>query len=143
MQTFLISEVPAETAGILDRQRLGKQRVEAVQILNVLVGKSEGWKNHPAVRMWSGYERFLLDEYLRAMVDEWAWRGYKNTKINQHRLALSWDLRNMRHTLRQPHWFSDELFLSHKSNLLRKNEQFYRPLFGQDVPNDLPYIWPV
>jgi hypothetical protein len=143
LQTFLISKIPSETAEILDRQRLGKQRVEAVQILNVLTGKSEGWKNHPAVRMWVGHERFLLDEYLCAMIDEWAKRGYKNTKVNQHRIVLAWDLRNHHQTLQPPPWFSDELFLSHKSNLLRKNAQFYRPIFGPDIPDNLPYIWPV
>ena len=52
MQTFLISPYPYETAKILDNRRLGKQRIEALQILNILLGetKSTAWKNHPATR---------------------------------------------------------------------------------------------
>lgn len=41
-----------DTAKILDYRRLGKQRVETWQVLLALGGKSKGWVNHPAVRMW-------------------------------------------------------------------------------------------
>ena len=41
------------------------------------------------------------------------------------------------------YWFSDEFFLAHKSNLIRKKSEHYRPIFGLDIPDDLPYIWPV
>ena len=52
MQTFITSENISETAKILDTQRLGKQRVEAVQIANILLDQtdSKGWRNHPAVK---------------------------------------------------------------------------------------------
>ena len=41
-----------------------------------------------------------------------------------------------------PTWLGDgRLHLSHRSSLLRKNPDFYRPVFG-DVPDDLPYHWP-
>jgi hypothetical protein len=50
MQTFLPYESYARSAAVLDRQRLGKQRVEAMQILRVLAGETAGWGNHPAVR---------------------------------------------------------------------------------------------
>ena len=61
MQTFLPHSNFRKTARYLDYRRLGKQRVEAYQILNVLTGKSKGngWKNHPAVKMWKGYENAL------------------------------------------------------------------------------------
>lgn len=43
-----------------------------------------------------------------------------------------------------PEWFGDKDFhRSHASNLIRKNPEHYRPIFGDDVPDDLPYIWPV
>jgi hypothetical protein len=32
---------------------------------------------------------------------------------------------------------------SHRSSLLRKDPAFYRPLFGDDLPDDLPYVWPL
>ena len=41
-----------------------------------------------------------------------------------------------------PRWLGDEAFhLSHRSNLVRKDPEFYRLRFG-DVPDDLPYVWP-
>jgi hypothetical protein len=41
-----------------------------------------------------------------------------------------------------PSWLGDgRLHLSHRSALVRKNPDFYRPVFG-DVPDDLPYHWP-
>jgi hypothetical protein len=42
-----------------------------------------------------------------------------------------------------PPWLGDdELHRSHQSALVRKDPDHYRPLFP-DVPDDLPYVWPV
>lgn len=146
MQTFLISSIPEETARLLDRQRLGKQRVEAIQILNVLTTpESEtakpGWVNHPAVRMWRGHEKFLLYVYLTAMMAEWERRGYKNTKCEEHYNRLI-TLVGPNENVKAPDWFSKELFLSHKSNLIRKDPLYYGRLW-RGVPKDLEYVWPV
>jgi hypothetical protein len=69
----------------LDNKRLGKQRVEAKQILNVLLNRPrkdgqpyKGWLNHPCVRMWRGYEN-ALKEYFNISVMVWEERGFKNT----------------------------------------------------------------
>jgi len=41
-----------------------------------------------------------------------------------------------------PRWLGRADFhLSHKSNLVRKDEGYYGRIFG-DIPNNLPYIWP-
>ena len=56
MQTFLPYRSMSESVRCLDYRRLGKQRVEAFQILNALAGKSKGWTSHPATKMWRGYE---------------------------------------------------------------------------------------
>ena len=43
---------------------------------------------------------------------------------------------------RLPPWVGDEaLHLSHRSALVRKDPEHYRPIFGY-VPDDLPYVWP-
>jgi hypothetical protein len=57
MQTFLPYYSFEESAKCLDYRRLGKQRVEVYQIINILEGKNKtnGWVNHPAVKMWIGY----------------------------------------------------------------------------------------
>jgi hypothetical protein len=74
MMTFITSSNLAECAKALDYKRLGKQRVEAYQILNTLKGHSHGWKNHPAVKMWEGHTGALA-LYMNAMIDEWVARG--------------------------------------------------------------------
>ena len=57
VQTFLPYADFAASAAVLDKPRLGKQRVEALQVLRALTYPTYGWKRHPAVRMWAGFER--------------------------------------------------------------------------------------
>jgi hypothetical protein len=139
MQTFLtayhknIGVAFAMTAKTLDWQRLGKQRVEALQILNTLEGKSSGWANHPAVRMWRGHGA-LLGLYHDQMIDEWIQRGYRNNMLKRYGSYKVYPA--------APPWFTRELVRSHQSNLIRKNPAHYAP-YWPDVQPDLPYIWPV
>ena len=77
MQTFLPYPGFAASAKVLDRQRLGKQRVEAMQIDNALEDEGNGWHRHPAVQMWKGY-RLALRAYANAIISEWVARGYVN-----------------------------------------------------------------
>jgi hypothetical protein len=136
VQTFLPVADFAETARILDTPRLGKQRVEVYQIVRVLDGVTKGWRNHPAVRMWRGYEPMLL-HYGLMICAEWIGRGHADTvrdKLTPH-------LREGE--LAAPPWLGDEDFhASHRSNLLRKDPQWYCR-FGWSEPDDLPYVWPV
>lgn len=95
MQTFLPSPSPMTSARILDNKRLNKQILECYQILNVLSGKSPtgGWRNHPAVLMWKGYERGLW-QYVQAMIREARERGIRteNNEANLNRLKEQcWD----------------------------------------------------
>jgi hypothetical protein len=75
MQTFLPYRDFKKTARSLDRQRLGKQRVETYQLLRALNGETKGWVNHPAARMWSGHEKTLV-VYGTVICAEWKSRGY-------------------------------------------------------------------
>ena len=135
MQTFLPYEDFEETAKVLDYRRLGKQRVETKQILMTLIGQSTGWKNHPAVRMWRGYEG-CLRLYGLFMCDEWIRRGYNDN-------LRPWFATLELPAFKDPHWMGDErLHLSHRSNLLRKDAAYYGQ-YWIAVPNDLPYWWPV
>lgn len=139
MQTFLPYPNFIRTAECLDNKRLGKQRVETLQIMNALL-EGRGWVNHPATRMWAGFERCLL-LYQEMICFEWVMRGYRDTcyvqtaeKFYDHRPAQP---------VIDPPWMNSARFhISHQSNLLRKNPQHYRQYFP-DVPDDLPYVWPV
>ena len=134
MQTFLPYPDFHSTALVLDWRRLGKQRVEAMQILNILTGKTgkKGWINHPAVKMWRGYERALMS-YANEIIREWIRRGYKN---NMSLYSVG------KGRIKYPPWLGNKDFhRSHRSNLLRKDFNWYHKFFNE--PDDLSYIWPV
>lgn len=136
MQTFLPDHSYFVSARILDRQRLGKQRVEAYQILRALRGESKGWVNHPATRMWRGYENSLI-LYTQVMCDEWTSRGYKDS-IKEKVEAMLPDYPYYY----APPWLTYDLIRTHQSNLVRKDPTYYQPMFP-GVPDDLAYLWPV
>ena len=140
MQTFLPYADFAVSASVLDRQRLGKQRVENLQIMNALVG-GKGWENHPAVHQWAGYEDALI-EYQRAIIREWTEvRGYKDTCWSKTLYIYGSGPFIPANTL-TPWWLGiEDYHLSHQSNLIRKDPEHYGPLFP-GVPDDLPYYWP-
>lgn len=132
MQTFLPYVDFDLTAQCLDTKRLGKQRVEALQIYRALRGLTKGWVNHPATKMWRGNE-YALMLYHDAMIREWVRRGFRNTMklFDVPDIGL------------RPTWITDErVMLSHQSALLRKDTYYYMK-YGWQVPDNLPYFWPV
>ena len=68
MQTFVPWPSLAETAAVLDSRRLGKQRVEVIQIARAILVPGYGWANHPATLMWSDHVE-ALECYLGAICD--------------------------------------------------------------------------
>lgn len=134
MQTFLPYADFQRTAEVLDYRRLGKQRVETWQLLNALDGLTKGWTNHPAALMWRGYEAALA-AYGVVVTLEWRRRGYKDTMLDRFLQPRPYS--------GMPPWIGDEQFhLSHQSNLIRKDPEFYAPKFP-GVTADLPYVWPI
>lgn len=142
MQTFLPYSDFRETASVLDYRRLGKQRVEAFQIFRAMNGETKGWRNHPAVLMWNGYETALA-LYAIAICDEWIARGYKDSMRPRFQQMLE-DLGPALQTQTTfPSWLGlEEFHKSHQSNLIRKFPEHYKPLWP-DVPENLEYVWPV
>jgi len=146
VQTFLPYPDFAATAAVLDPRRLGKQRVEALQVLRAMTRPGYGWRHHPVVRMWAGYAEALVCYGLAVCA---AWRDSRRADTvaatlraefsgevrGQHDLAVAGEL---------PPWLGWEpLHRSHRSVLLRKDPDWYRPRFHDDLPADLPYEWPV
>jgi len=78
MQTFLPLPDLKLSVQILDKARLGKQRVEAFQLLKAISGTGSGWSRHPAAKMWRGFENALVTYALHAH-DEWIKRGCVDT----------------------------------------------------------------
>jgi hypothetical protein len=151
MQTFLPYSSFRESARCLDAKRLGKQRVEAKQILIALgygVGDHEGnarsrWRSHPAVRMWKRGELWLA-EYAMEVCREWQSRGYRDTLFPQFQVLWTRLLScPERSQLTRPEWIGmDSLHASHRSNLLRKLPSHYSR-FGWAEADDMEYVWPV
>ena len=131
MQTFLPLPDFQATAEVLDWRRLGKQRVEATQILKSLTDPLYGWQNHPAVNMWRGYEDALV-LYRNTVIRHWIDRGYQNNMpIMEHQPNPT-----------MPHWLGHSGFhAAHRSNLLRKAPDWYEQ-FGWSELDNLPYLWP-
>jgi Pyrimidine dimer DNA glycosylase len=146
VQTFLPYPDFLASARVLDAKRLGKQRVETVQVLRGLTVPGYGWRHHPAVKMWRGYTEALV-RYGLDMCAVWGETGRADTCAatlvtdagltavrTQAELGASGEL---------PPWLGDEdLHRSHQSALLRKAPDHYGHLFP-GVPDDLPYVWPV
>lgn len=135
VNTFIPFGSPVQCAKVLDNKRLGKQRVEAYQIINILTNqtKTTGWRNHPAVLMWVGYENALC-HYYNCIVKEWVRRGFKNQM----------KLYEVKKPVQMP-WFVKNKFVnwSYQASLLRKNHEHYKRFFK--VPKkymEYSYIWP-
>lgn len=144
MQTFLPFDDFELCAKVLDRQRLGKQRVECKQILRALHAGG-GWKNHPAVKMWRGHSATLI-RYYYAIVDEWIARGYKHNMVLDQ---VAFEAAKIETDL--PYWLGiPVLHRSHRSMLVYKNPEHYTPIFermGWDaafsVLGGTGYWWPL
>jgi len=129
MQTFLPYADFTLSAQSLDRQRLGKQRVEAKQIVLALRNPNYGWQHHPAVNMWRGYEAALM-AYGTAICGEWRSRGYQDTLLDFFRSDA---------VVIMPPWLGDErVHRSHRANLVRKDPNHYQ--FNEEPT--LGYFWP-
>ena len=149
MQTFLPYADFERSARSLDVKRLGKQRVEVIQVVRGLVQPDYAWKNHPAVLMWKGHEE-ALGRYGFVCCEVWTELGFEDTCA----ATIAEDLRTFGvETVRTqaqlaesgalPPWLGDEaVHLSHRSALVRKDPEHYRVMFP-DVADDLPYVWPV
>ncbi|MEV6904326.1 MSMEG_6728 family protein [Amycolatopsis sp. NPDC051372] len=145
MQTFLPLQDFAESARTLDRRRLGKQRVEALQVLRALVVPGYGWRHHPAAKMWTGYAE-ALTRYGLEVCAVWRATGAADTcaekLLDQYGTAPVRTQAELAAAGELPPWLGDEeLHRSHRSALVRKEPGHYRWRFP-DVPADLPYVWP-
>jgi Pyrimidine dimer DNA glycosylase len=149
MQTFLPYPSFVESAKALDVKRLGKQRVETIQVLRALTVPGYGWRRHPAAAMWAGYEEAVV-RYGLDMCSVWVQQGRADTcattlvsDLNQAtRIATVRSQAQLEDEGELPPWLGDAAFhRSHRSALVRKDPEFYAPLFP-GVEEGLTYIWP-
>lgn len=147
MQTFLPYKGTLKSAMSLDKKRCWKQVIEAKQIISILecvintppggIDKSIPWRNHPAVKMWVGYE-MTLKAYYNVFLDVCKAIHKINTSYIRYEVP-SFDV------LEKPWWLGNEDFhRAMRSRLIEKDRNFYLPLFPNDEGyNDGKYWWPV
>ncbi len=136
VNTFLPYADFKQSVQCLDWQRLGKQRVEAKQIITILQSNGDlPFSHHPAVKMWIGHAS-ALKLYFNECVSEWIRRGYKNNlplyELSEEKISMPWFIG----------W--PPFHLSHQASLFRKKSDFYsfsalenfKPLHSQG------YLWP-
>jgi hypothetical protein len=162
VQTFLAYPDFAKSVKVLDWRRLGKQRVEAFQLLcangcNWALAERQwrieqglmkdkplrkGWVNHPATVMWREYDQALA-VYMNLAIAEWESRGYQNTmRYRPYLYNEFFGMKEYRDMVDMPLWLGDPQFhASHRSNLLRKDPEYYSQ-FGWTEGPDLEYVWP-
>jgi hypothetical protein len=170
MQTFAPLPSMKKSTKILDNKRLGKQRVEAVQILIALLeipkmngSISKAWRWHPATAQWVGYE-WALARYLALCCVEWKRRGFSDnlwplplmlwgrmeprkairvSALDSVKRVAVYVHRNGPLTTRQdspPWWGHRPLHSSHRANLLRKDPAHYGR-FGWTEEPSTTYHW--
>lgn len=156
MITFLPYPSYNKSAEVLDDRRLGKQRVEALQITYALLGigpdfeprESNSYRNHPAVRMWWGNCRSLISYGMVVCLqwraarkfDDSCLESFVNLQDNLRWLDCDYPIERDRVT--KPIWIGDNrLHLAHQSNLVRKDPEHYRKFFPE-VSDNLEYWWP-
>jgi hypothetical protein len=136
VNTFIPYSNFKKCAKVLDNKRLGKQRVEAKQIINILTNATDkqGWKNHVVTKMWHGYIP-ALKYYYNTIVKEWIDRGFENNM----------ELYEIKDKIIIP-WFvsNKSINMSHRASLLRKEFSYYKDKFNENPPLSFmkhKYIW--
>lgn len=137
-----------ESAIVLDKKRCWKQVVETKQILCILhyedvpdiwketkSWNAQGWKNHPAVKMWEGYELSLANYY----------NVFLDHCLNVHKIKTKMEKLIVKSTPILPWWLGNEAFhRAMRARLIEKDKAFYLPKFPNDEGyNGSMYWWPV
>jgi hypothetical protein len=147
VQTFVPYADFNKSASSLDNKRLNKQLLEGRQIYKILASnQSKGaWVNHPAVKMWRGYDNALF-KYLFSIKDECDGRGISTEKnwnalIEMH----EWNWNRGGNIVDPPWWGDSRVHQSHRNNLYIKDPEHYAK-FIADVRvtccEKCNYFWP-
>ena len=157
MQTFLPYPDFYKSADCLDWQfshnRLNNQINEGIVIAKSLLGmypEGKGWNNHPATKMWKGYELSLIN-YTLVCLERWNDKKMCNDINRLDFLAsIREDILDVGMSENYPDWFGNDKFHSaHRSILLAKMPQWYSQFGWTETPavkderGRWPYYWPV
>jgi Pyrimidine dimer DNA glycosylase len=124
----------------LDDARLGKQRQDALNILEALLApeKSRSDPSTPNIQMWAGFE-YTLAVYGMSACSVW-----QNERGNRDKLAFEIHavIDPYPKDLLEPPWLGDLNFhRSHRSYLIHKYPDFYAARWP-NTPERMPLLWP-
>lgn len=152
------------TADMMDKKRIGKQRIEVKQIIDILEeidkngsSKSKSRVSHPAIKSWIGYTNHLK-VYFNIIVRKWISYGFKNNyelyDIDERPYNIvpcifdgktaSYDISKF-NQYSFPFWVSfPPFYMSHQASLCRKDPLHYRGLLRDELKPFLNngYFWP-
>lgn len=132
MQVFMPYSDYQKSVSCLDPKRLGNQIYrECVTLIN------GGWPNHPASKIWINHKHHLAIYSLFGL-KELAKRGwYYSNWFN-----FFTDIYVNTEDTGPPQIIGYELYhASHRSQLLRKNFDWYDQFGWKESPGEFPYIW--
>lgn len=155
MQIFAPFISLEDIARCLDNKRLNKQVLETRQIIRVIEGIKMGYRNHPAVKMYTPYLDFLR-LYHNIMRAEWVHRG-KNSNMPDEPLSVSKEEviyffflllycnAKVSKKVVYPSWWGkhDDFHSCHRANLLSKDSVHYGQFGWQEKADDKGYWWNV
>lgn len=122
-----------KSVSCLDPRRLGNQVYREALIL--IRG---GWPNHPISLIWKNH-KYALAKYCLFGLEELRRRGrYYPHWIKYYIGILGKEKDNGVPLI----IYNKKFYISHQSNLIRKDPNYYRPIFG-DIPDNLPYVWKI
>jgi hypothetical protein len=149
MQVFIPYPKIERCVQVLDKKRLGKQRVECLQLLNAMTyrktndlfkenGRKRGWLNHKCTLMWVGAEQWLR-HYAYQCCIEWQKRGYVDNLANTFML----DMLFCEEPLEPPVWWGrEDIHKSHRDRLIQKDPMHYLAQFrDSEYDLDADYVW--
>lgn len=131
----------AACARTLDRQRLGRQRIEVLALLQAIAdGPTSPLHHHSLVRMWAPYQSALV-RYGLEMCGEWQARGYKDTYRDKIARFASPAYTNERNVV--PHWLTPEFRENQRHMLATKDPSRYAGMWRFTRIHGAPVnIWP-
>jgi len=156
MQTQITDYNPRKSASNLDRERLGSNIYESIHILSSLVCLNDQLitpkadrSNHPAAQLWKNYIPELVS-YIYYQWEEWCSRKTKSGKpyaaygVNYKNFEMICSSINVwpGDADSMPPWISQDVIDVHRSVLIRKNPDHYRPLWPESIEDlEMRYDW--
>jgi len=146
MNSF-ITDYDFYTCGMnLDTRRHGAMIYENIHMLASSLGVSDQLvtpkrdvSSHPACKLWKGYEGAHF-KYAMELFNAWYDKGYHSEKNLENLIFLAPFVGLMDKST--PPWITEELIETHRSVLIQKKPEHYRPLWP-DTPDNLTmrYNW--